>query len=149
MKLLFDLAYAKRNNQTEDLLIVSYSKNCGETWQERASWDTDELITNNGLNVGNNFMPSNSEWVEKSVNIQAAAEQEDVIIRFEFSGDRGSYLYIDNVRLSGQWINISENHILRDEYVVKKLDFLGRENNNANLFFEIYNTGKVNKKYEF
>ena len=149
LKLLFDLAYAKRNNQTEDLLIVSYSKNCGETWQERASWDTDELITNNGLNVGNNFMPSNSEWVEKSVNIQAAAEQEDVIIRFEFSGDRGSYLYIDNVRLSGQWINISENHILRDEYVVKKLDFLGRENNNANLFFEIYNTGKVNKKYEF
>ena len=33
--------------------------------------------------------------------------------------------------------------------IVKKLDFLGRENNNTSLFFEIYNTGKVNKKYEF
>ena len=115
----------------------------------RASWDTDELTTNNGLNVGNNFIPINSEWVEKSVNIQAAAEQEDVIIRFEFSGDRGSYLYIDNVRLTGEWINIDENNVVIDEYVVKKLDFLGRENNNTNLFFEIYNTGKVNKKYEF
>ena len=65
----------------------------------RASWDTDELITTIGNNVGNNFMPNNSEWEEKSVNIQAAADQNDVIIRFEFSGDRGSYLYIDNVRL--------------------------------------------------
>jgi len=148
LKLLFDLAYGKRNNQTEDLLVVSYSKNCGETWQERASWNTDELITNNGLNVGNNFLPSNSEWVEKSVNIQAAAEQEDVIIRFEFSGDRGSYLYIDNVRLTGEWINIDDNRIVKDEYIVKKLDFLGRENNNTDLFFEIYNTGKVKKKYE-
>ena len=97
--------------------------------------------------ASNNRRPVTAET--PAGNIQAAAEQEDVIIRFEFSGDRGSYLYIDNVRLSGQWINISENHILRDEYVVKKLDFLGRENNNANLFFEIYNTGKVNKKYEF
>ena len=149
LKLLFDLAYAKRNNETEDLLVVSYSKNCGETWQERAAWSTDELITNNGLNVGNNFLPSNSEWVEKSVNIQAAAEQEDVIVRFEFSGDRGSYLYIDNVRLTGEWINIDDTHLIKDEYIVKKLDFLGRENNNASLFFEIYNTGKVNKKYEF
>ena len=49
LKLLFDLAYAKRNNETEDLLVVSYSKNCGETWQERAAWSTDELITNNDM----------------------------------------------------------------------------------------------------
>ena len=147
--LLFDIAYGKRNNQTNDLLVVSYSKDCGESWQVRASWDTDELVTTSLMNVGNNFIPNNNEWAEKSVNIQAGAEQNDVIIRFEFSGDRGSYLYIDNVRFSGEWINISEHSISQKDDIIKKIDFLGRENSNTNLFFEIYRSGKINKKYEF
>ena len=53
-------------------------------------------------------------------------EQENVIIRFEFSGDRGGYLYIDNVRLMGEWIGINEDlNTNDDKTVVKKIDFLG------------------------
>ncbi len=148
LKLWFDLAYGKRNNQTEDLLEISYSKDCGETWQIRASWETDELITTNGINVGNNFIPDNTEWIEKSVNIQAAAEESNVIIKFEFSGDRGSYLYIDNVRLTGEWISIDETNILKDRSIVKTIDFLGRANNNAKVYLTIYNDGTIKKNYE-
>ena len=148
LKIWFDLAYGKRNNETDDELVVSYSKDCGKTWQVRASWDTDELITTTGNNVGNNFMPNNSEWEEKSVNIQAAADQNDVIIRFEFSGDRGSYLYIDNVRLTGEWINIDDSSMLKEPYIVNTVDLLGRETNNSKLKIEIYNDGSVNKVYK-
>jgi len=149
LKLWFDLAYGKRNNQTDDVLKILYSKNCGETWQLRATWDTDELITTIGGNVGNNFTPNSSEWVEKSVNIQAAAEQNDVIIKFEFSGDRGSYLYIDNVRLNGEWININEDQLSNNKKLVKKIDLLGRENTNSKLYISIYNDGTIMKHYEF
>ena len=65
LKVLFDLAYGKRNNQSDDLLIISYSRDCEITWQERASWDTDALITTTGGNVGSNFTPNQNEWVEK------------------------------------------------------------------------------------
>lgn len=148
LKLLFDLAYGQRNNQSDDLLVISYSKDCGNTWQERASWDTQELITTNGGNVGNNFTPNQNEWLEKSVNIQSAAEQSDVIIRFEFSGERGGYLYIDNVTLSGEWISINElSPLSSSRKVVKRIDLLGRDNINSLLYFEIYNTGEVDKKY--
>ena len=147
LKLWFDIAYGQRNNQTEDLLVISYSKDCGATWQVRATWDTDELVTTNSGNVGNNFMPNSTEWLEKSINIQAAAEQSDVIVRFDFSGDRGTYLYIDNVRLEGQWIGVQEQDI-KTKYVIKKLDLLGRHNSNSKLKIEIYNDGTTNKKYQ-
>ena len=149
LRLWFDMAYGMRNNQTNDLLVISYSKDCGETWQERASWDTEELITSIGGNVGNNFIPNSSEWIEKSVNIQAAAEQNNVIIRFEFSGDRGSYLYIDNVRLMGEWIGLNELNTNSKTDVIKKIDLLGRETINSKIYLEIYNNGNVVKKNEF
>jgi len=146
LKIWFDLAYGKRNNQTDDLLKISYSKDCGETWQIRAEWDTEELITTNDGNVGNNFIPNSTEWMEKSVNIQSAAGQNDVIIRFEFEGDRGSYLYIDNVRLTGDWITLDESPD-NEKVLIKTLDLLGRERKNSKLYFEIYNNGSVEKFY--
>ena len=89
------------------------------------------------------------DWIEKTVNIQAAAEQENVIIRFEFSGENGTYLYIDNIRLTGQWINIEDHKLSNVHHVVKKIDLLGREINKSNFYIEIYNNGIVKKKYEF
>ncbi len=149
LKIWFDMAYGRRNNDTNDLLKISYSKDCGQTWQVRASWDTDELVTVGTGNVGNNFTPNNTEWLEKSVNIQSAAEQNDVIIRFEFSGDRGSYLYIDNVRLTGEWLSILESDNFPKKKILKKVDILGRNVINSRLSFEIYENGQVIKIYEF
>lgn len=148
LKIWFDLAYGKRNNDTDDLLVISYSKDCGKTWQVRASWDTDALITTSQSTVGNNFIPNNSEWEERSVNIQAAAGENDVIIRFEFSGDRGSYLYIDNVRLTGEWIDIDELSNSQQLDIINTIDLLGRKNTKSKLQINIYNDGSVNKIYK-
>ena len=148
LKVIFDMAYGKRNNESDDLLRISYSKDCGETWQVRATYDTNALITTIGGNVGNNFIPNNNEWVEKSVNIQAAAGQNDVIIRFEFSGDKGSYLYIDNVRLMGEWLDLDNPHNRPSSDLIRQMDFLGRTNNNSKLGINVYKDGSVKKVYE-
>ena len=69
-------------------------------------------------------------------------------IKFEFSGDRGTYLYIDNVRLIGEWLNIDESNTSINHQIIKKIDLLGRENNNSKLYISIYNDGSVKKCYE-
>lgn len=149
LKLWFDIAYQKRNNQTNDLLEIAYSKDCGQTWQLRASWYTDDLVTVNTENLGSNFIPSSGDWSERSVNIQSAAEESDVIIRFAFSGDRGTYLYIDNVRLNGEWISLSEPNTLYNQQFIKRVDLLGRQTEKSRFFFDIYEDGTVIKKHEF
>ena len=148
LKLKFDMAYGKRNNQTDDLLVISFSKDCGNTWQVRATWDTDDLITTNFGNVGNNFIPNQTEWIEKEVNIQSAAGEDDVIIKFEFSGENGSYLYIDNVSLTGEWIGIHDGHEIEDVKLIKQLDILGRESLNNSLQIYFFSDGSVVKKYK-
>ena len=147
LKILFDYAYVRRNNQSNDLLVVSYSKNCGESWQVRGAWETAELITNNGANVSSAFIPSDDEWETRAVNIQAAAEQSDVIIRFEFSGESGNYLYIDNVRLEGEWIGVNETNVNLNPHLIKEVDLLGRENKTSPLKIKIYNNGTIKKYY--
>ena len=100
------------------------------------------------IKYSGNFIPDDNEWAEKSVNIQAAAEQNDVIVRFEFSGNKGSYLYIDNVRLTGEWINLDETTFTPSIDVVNKIDLLGRENNYSKLYINRYTDGSVKKFYE-
>ena len=48
VRIYFDYAYAKRNNQSEDLLRILVSDDCGLTWTERKDLDTDNLVTNGG-----------------------------------------------------------------------------------------------------
>ena len=133
LSLYFDLAYAKRLPYTidggvsiiNDRLSVYVSKNCGETWIKRGEWDANELNTKGGDIAFNPYVPLSSDWQEKSVNIQTAAEEESVIIKFVFTGKGilqeeeafdvdngiiitdnigGNWLYIDNIRIgNGNW----------------------------------------------
>ncbi len=133
LSLYFDLAYAKRLPYTvedgisiiDDVLSVYVSKNCGESWIKRGQWNTNELNTKGDSIVFNPYVPSASDWEERSVNIQTAAEESSVIIKFSFTGKGilqeeeafnidngtiitdnvgGNWLYIDNIRIgNGDW----------------------------------------------
>ena len=133
LSLYFDLAYAKRLPYTidggisiiNDRLSVYVSKNCGETWIKRGEWDTNELNTKGDNIAFNPYVPLSSDWQERSVNIQTAAQEESVIIKFVFTGKGilqeeeafdvdngiiitdnigGNWLYIDNIRIgNGNW----------------------------------------------
>ena len=108
-----------------DNLKILISKDCGESWIQRASFDVEDLNTKGDSIVFNTYVPEASDWEERYVNIQTAANEPSVIIKFQFSGSGklieeeafmvdngtiitnnigGNWLYIDNVRIgNGEW----------------------------------------------
>ena len=138
LAMYMNIAYAKRLPYTidgksiiTDNLKILISKDCGETWIQRASWDADELNTKGDSIVFNTYVPQASDWEEKYVNIQTAANEPSVIIKLQFSGSGklseeeaiqvdngtiitnnkgGNWLYIDNIRVgNGEWETLDEN----------------------------------------
>ena len=138
LALYFNLAYAMRVPYTiegesiiTDKLDVFLSKDCGETWIQRASFESAELNTKGDSIVFNNYVPEASDWEERYVNIQTASNEPSVIIKFQFSGNGklneeeafivdngtiitdnigGNWLYLDNIRIgNGEWETLENN----------------------------------------
>ena len=112
-RLYFDYAYAKRNNQSDDLLRILVSDDCGLSWTLRKDLTTDELVTNGGSFISSVFIPNNNQWEEEYVNLNPWSGNPSVKIKFEFNGENGNYLYIDNVRLEQEEIKINEEKLDR------------------------------------
>ena len=96
----FDLAYARRSGNTNDILEVYISDDCGRTWTRRwdreCNEDVDDLSTNGGGNIVFPYTPSDSHWEQQSVNINNYVGRSNVSLKFVFSGAEGNWLYIDN-----------------------------------------------------
>ena len=109
-------------------MIVYTSDDCGETWMERKTYYTEDLITvvddygnplpifNNFIPVGDNINPGN--WEERSFSLNNVAGDSGVIIKFEFTGIGlnedgvnmgGNWLYLDNLRIGNNFTDINEN----------------------------------------
>ena len=96
----FDLAYAKRTDNTSDILEVHVSDDCGRSWSKRwdreCNEDDDDLSTNGGGNVVFPYTPTSAHWEQQYVNINNYAGRSNVSLKFVFSGSGGNWLYIDN-----------------------------------------------------
>ena len=147
-RLYFDYAYAKRNNQSDDLLRILISDDCGLSWTLRKDLTTDELVTNGGSFISSVFIPNNNQWEEEYVNLNPWSGNPSVKIKFEFNGENGNYLYIDNVRLEQEEIRINEENLDDNKILIKTIDLLGRETLNTKFYIEIYNDGSVKKHYK-
>ena len=147
-RLYFDFAYAKRNNQSDDLLRILVSDDCGLSWTLRKDLTTDELVTNGGGFISSVFIPNNNQWEEEYVNLNPWSGNPSVKIKFEFNGENGNYLYIDNVRLEQEEIKINEEKLDDNKILIKTIDLLGRETLNTKFYIEIYNDGSVKKHYK-
>jgi len=138
-QIYFNLAYALKSNQTDfegnlyiqDQLVVYTSDNCGETWMARKTYNVDDLITvfdnfGNPLTIFNDFVPTGNQtnpgdWAQKSFSLNNVAGDEGVIIKFEFTGVGmtedginvgGNWLYIDNLRVGENFVNLTEEQSL-------------------------------------
>lgn len=147
VRLYFDYAYAKRNSQSDDLLRILVSDDCGLSWTERKDLTTDDLVTNGGSYISSVFLPNNNQWEEEYVNLNPWSGSPSVKIKFEFTGENGNYLYLDNIRLELEEISIKEDEI-NNKVVLKTIDVLGRETTNSRFYIEIYNDGTVKKYYK-
>lgn len=107
LELKFKVAY-RFNGNTNDVLKVYISTNCGESWQVRYSKTGAQLAT-----VGNgtgNFVPTSaSDWRTETVNINGLANKDAAMIRFEVTADgSGQRLYIDDINIGGESVGIEE-----------------------------------------
>ena len=119
------------------------------TWTERKDMDTDNLITNGGSYISTTFVPNLSQWEEEFVNLNPWDGNSNIQIKFEFSGENGNYLYLDNLRLQSQNSEMIDLQKSNKGDLVKIVDILGREvsifSKNKILFY-IYENGYVEKK---
>ena len=97
--LSFRLSCARKTTLNNDLLKIYASMDCGEKWVLKYS-KKGSTLANAGL-VATSYKPSsNSQWrVDSVLNLLAYAGNPSVRFKFEFTGDGGNNLYIDNINL--------------------------------------------------
>ena len=106
----FDLAYARKNMSTNDNLRVYISDDCGRTWISKKNYTTEALITNDSTNIFLPFVPTGNEWDRYQLSLSTFAGDKNVQIKFEFTGENGNWLYLDNFIVSNaNEVSLSEN----------------------------------------
>jgi PKD repeat protein len=138
----FDLAYANRSGNTNDLLEVHVSDDCGRTWARRwdreCNEDTDDLSTNGGGNIVFPYTPSDSHWEQQGVNINSYAGRDNVSLKFIFTGTGGNWLYIDNFVVCE-----TGNLSLNEESFSELNIFPNPSKGDATIEFNLYKDSKV------
>jgi|YNPMSStandDraft_1061717.scaffolds.fasta_scaffold00468_9 PKD repeat protein len=94
----FKLAYAQKDENTNDKLQVFVSFNCGETWYPRLSKAGANLQTVNGTYY-NNFVPTENQWREEYFSIGAFLTRPFIRLKFVATSNQGNPIYIDNIQL--------------------------------------------------
>ena len=103
----YDYAYAKRSPNSNDILRIRVSDDCGTNWLTRITKDSDDLATVNG-NLLFTFTPDADEWETQKINLTPWAGRDQLQFLIEFSGEQGNYLYLDNIRFAVPSIGLNE-----------------------------------------
>ncbi|HTL83118.1 MAG TPA: PKD domain-containing protein [Bacteroidia bacterium] len=99
LSLSFDVAYARYSNSRSDSLEVLVSTDCGTTWTSIYVKGGSVLATAGTMTTM--FAPTNNQWRTDVVNINAYANQSNVMFAFRNRGRHGNYLYLDNINITG------------------------------------------------
>lgn len=104
-ELSFRYAYAPRTTNSNDLLRVYFSSNCGESWSLRAVLGAQTLNTTSGSSPAP-FVPTQDEWGLQTIAIANNLLTEDFRVLFALQPEEGNDLYIDNINISGVFSEI-------------------------------------------
>lgn len=98
-RLSFDLAYARKASNTNDILDVFISDDFGRTETRIFRGTTSSLESAN--TTATEFIPTNaSQWRNISIDLTPYVTMTHARIRFEFSNRRGNNIFIDNFTIS-------------------------------------------------
>ncbi len=103
----FYVANAQRNSTSDDKLSFYGSINCGANWQLRYNKSGATLATTNSP-VSSNFTPSSSDWRQETVYLNPFKLIPNVRFKFTNTSDRGNNTFIDNINISGSFVNVDE-----------------------------------------
>jgi len=109
-KLKFDVAHARYDNTSNDMLKVMASNNCGQTFTQLYSKSGAALAT--APDIASPFIPTSVQWRTDSVDLSAYTGQSNVLIAIRNVGNWGNNIYVDNVNLNGIILN---NNVLKQD----------------------------------
>lgn len=100
-RLSFQYAYTARGTRY-DSLEISYSLNCGTTWN--AFWKSGGKAMSTSDNEAERpFVPLANEWDSAGISLAHLSNQKNVLIKFENITAWGNALYIDNINVYGEY----------------------------------------------
>ncbi len=107
----FNYAYARRNANTNDSLILYYSLDCGFSWRRIWAKGGAELATAAEQNTA--FVPQATEWENIDLEIHRLTDHWKVKFMLENYSDFGNNLYIDDfkIRLTPESVTDINNEI--------------------------------------
>jgi hypothetical protein len=90
---------ARRLSNSVDEIGVYISRNCGEFWSLRKKFDDGEIYTVSG-NYPDGYVPESSDWQTHEIdNIVSVFHNDEFRIKFEYRGQNGGTVYIDDINL--------------------------------------------------
>jgi PKD repeat protein len=95
----FKVAFAKKASSNTDRLMVYYSLDCGGTWNLKLPLTTSNLVT--APDHTNLFIPTASEWVEKTIDFTAIGSSTNIRFKFQFESGGGNNIYLDDINIGG------------------------------------------------
>jgi PKD repeat protein len=97
----FALAGAERGGEPNDVLRVSFSTNCGQSWGSPRLFDFAD-INSAGL-FTSEFIPNNPNyWRGFNISLASFSTQQNLRAKFEYvsgTGDRANHVYIDDIKI--------------------------------------------------
>jgi len=101
VELMFDVAYRRYDNSSNDRLRVEISTDCGATWQSTPVYDKSgaslRTVTSNSTS---DWYPTNAnQWRTETIDLTPFVGSSTKTVRFRFraTNDYGNNLFIDNV----------------------------------------------------
>jgi len=98
-RLTFKYAFAERLTTNNDRLMVSFSTNCGVSWNSVFNKVGSPLITVPGTTAGL-FIPDGSDWKQENVSLGSLGNNTKFQLRFQFTGGGGNNIYLDDIQLT-------------------------------------------------
>lgn len=99
-KLKFNYAYARRTTLSNDNLTVSFSRNCGLSFNNLFNKSGANLATANTTTAS--FVPANDgQWTTVEINLDSYTNEDNAYIRFRATNDGpGNNIYLDNIEFT-------------------------------------------------
>lgn len=97
----FDYAYSKSDPSINEILKISVSKDCGETWVTRKSYLGTSTLISYDTQLATAFAPTqDDQWKNDVVtNIPATYLVDNLMVKFRFEAKGGNNLFIDNIQI--------------------------------------------------
>lgn len=98
----FDYAYASKPAESNELLQIAISNDCGQTWSVRKTLSGASSLKTVSDERSNSFFPANeTEWNAVVIsNIPASYKTSSFRVRFSFEARSGNNLFIDNIQIA-------------------------------------------------